>query len=257
MYYKFQQALLICLFVTAIQCVERIGKSSAEVAQFIKKFLPSDPFILEAGAFNGNDTKVFARFWPKSTIFAFEPVPEIYEIAKKNTAPFKNIRLYQLALSNKDGHATFFTSELSSKPGVPFGAGSLLSPENELKRHDARIVFPKKITVQQTTIDSWAKSQNVSHIDFMWLDMQGHELAALKHAKTILPTVKLIYIEVEFTEIYTGNPLYKDVKSWLESQGFSMLALDFDEKHAALGKAIKSGEPYFGNALFINKNILK
>ena len=113
-------------------------------------------------------------------------------------------------------------------------------------------MFPKKITVQQTTIDSWAKTSKYITYRFHVARYAGHELAALKHAKTILPTVKLIYIEVEFTEIYTGNPLYKDVKSWLEShrQGFSMLALDFDEKHAALGKAIKSGEPYFGNALF-------
>ena len=215
--------LVICLLTNSAQCIQRIGNSSIEVAQFVKKYLPENPFILEAGAFNGDDTKVFARFWPKSTIFAFEPVPEIYEIAKKHTASFKNVHVYPFALSDKDGHAEFFILELSSKPGIPFGAGSLLSPENELKRHDARIVFPKKITVQQTTIDNSAKSQKVSYIDFMWLDMQGHELTALIHAKTILPTVKLIYIEVEFVEIYTGNPLYKDVKIWLESQGFACL----------------------------------
>ena len=86
----------------------------------------------------------------------------------------------------------------------------------------------------------------------MWLDMQGAELAMLKGATDLLSTIKLIYTEVEFIEAYKDQPLYKDIKLWLESKGFQILALDFDEALALEGKVMPSTGNYWGNALFIN-----
>ena len=160
-----------------------------------------------------------------------------------------------MALSDKVGTAEFFISEFTWRPGLASGSGSLMTPHEHLK-FDETIIFPKKITVDTTTIDIWAKQNNVTHIDFMWLDMQGHELTALKSAKTILSTVKLIFTEVEFVEAYKDQPLYKDLKDWLMAQGFIILATDFDEDYAER-KDIKPGESYMGNVLFINEKFYK
>ncbi len=241
-------------FVTYANCTDkRIGTSSRQVTEFIKQYLPDNPVILEAGAYNGDDTAVFASVWPQGQVHAFEPVPSLYEKVKTKVAGLENVHVHPVALSDKVGTAAFFVSEHSSNPGAPWGSGSLLTPKPELNRRDRHITFPKKITVNTTTLDTWAKENRISAIDFMWLDMQGHELVALKHAKTILHTVKLIFIEVEFVGVYKDQPLYKDIKHWFATQGFKVLALDFSEQHAKQGKKIPVGQEYYGNALFINK----
>lgn len=245
---------VICIFITNIniQASLIIGNSSQEVATYVTKFLPEKPVIFEAGAYNGGDTMVFAQFWPEGEIHAFEPVPSLYDTVIQNTSQFKNVKVYPYALSDKKGSANFFLSEHVQLPGQIFAAGSLLSP-NAIP--DKEILFGKQIAVQTITIDQWATEHKVSHIDFMWLDMQGHELPALKHATTILPNVKLIFIEVEFVEAYKDQPLYWEVKDWLESKGFRILAADFDVNQVTQVNSMP-GNAYYGNVLFINGKLL-
>jgi len=45
----------------------------------IAKYLPVNPVIIEAGAYIGNDTLEMSKVWPKGRIYAFEPVPMLYE----------------------------------------------------------------------------------------------------------------------------------------------------------------------------------
>ena len=46
---------------------------------FIAQFLPENPVILEAGAHVGTDTVEMVNLWPKCTVYAFEPVPELFD----------------------------------------------------------------------------------------------------------------------------------------------------------------------------------
>src|SRR5271157_5468383 len=50
----------------------------------MKPLLQENPTIIEAGCCDGADTIRFKKVWPKSTIFTFEPNPDLYEIAKRN-----------------------------------------------------------------------------------------------------------------------------------------------------------------------------
>ena len=86
----------------------------------------------------------------------------------------------------------------------------------------------------------------IDHIDFMWLDMQGFELNALKNSQIAFNTT-LIYCEVEFIEFYEGQYLYHDVKEWLEANGFEIIAVDFDAAAAEVGDF---GGHSYGNILF-------
>jgi 2-O-methyltransferase len=238
--------------------IQHISKKASEVFNFIKPYLPNNPVILEAGAFDGTETKLMSQIWPLAQIHAFEPVPELFQKLKRTCHATKNINTYQLALSDKEGFAEFHISEWVANPGVSLQSGSLLTPKEHLK-YASQIVFPKKISVETISIDQWAKNNKVDHVDFMWLDMQGHELTALKYALSTLAKVKLIYTEVEFVKAYEGQALYKEVREWLCEQGFEVLAIDFDEKVASLGDAIPVGDgkgyDWFGNVLFIKKDM--
>src|SRR5579862_8337847 len=107
-----------------------------EILALAKKYLPDNPVIVEAGAFDGRDTRLLSQMWPTATIHSFEPVPEIYAILQKNTQDLPNVHTYPVGLSDTTGNALFYVSEKPSKPGKPFQAGSLRKPKERLKVSD-------------------------------------------------------------------------------------------------------------------------
>jgi FkbM family methyltransferase len=202
--------------------------------EFIKTFLPENPVIIEAGAHNGTDTIAMAKLWTNSHIYAFEPVRSIFDQLKSRTKSLKNVRCYQLALSDRSGTATFFVSS-----GQSDASSSLLPPQEHLTEHP-NVYFSEQIEISVTTLDKWAEENKIVNVDFLWLDMQGYELATLKASSVILKTVKVIYTEVCLRPLYQGCPLYPEVRDWLESQGFIVAREELAWKDA-------------GNVLFVRK----
>lgn len=214
-------------------------KHPNDALKIAARYLPENPVILEAGAYDGVDTLFMARSFPHAMIYSFEPIPYLYmQLHQKAKIIPNRIRTYQQALSDKDGVGTMYVSEEASSPNIPSQSSSLLAPKEHLV-YAKSVTFKNQINVSMTTIDSWAKKHGVEKIDCMWLDMQGFELNALKASPNILKTVKVILTEVEFVEAYEGQYLFKDVKEWLEGQGFTMVAEDFGEWG------------WFGDALFV------
>lgn len=200
----------------------------------IKPFLPDKPIILEAGAHSGKDTIRMKKFWPHSTIHVFEPIPSLFAQLQKRTQEYSEIFCYNTALANQVGTATMYLSS-----GRTDACSSLLPPQGLLQERPD-IVFEQTITVPTTTIDTWAQENNIDHIDFMWLDLQGTELSVLQGAPHILTTVRAIHTEINETERYTGNVLYTELQAFLEQHGF----------RAHLKAIHKYG---WGNALFVKE----
>jgi len=205
--------------------------------KYISKFLNVSPIIVEAGAYIGTDTCEMAKLWPKSMIYAFEPVPELFEQLKKNTAEFPNIICYEMALGDKTGNSTLFQSS-----GDSDGSSSILEPKEHLKHHP-NVKFEKKIEVKAITLKDWMRSNNIEKIDFLWFDLQGYELNVMKESKDEISKVSVIYTEVSITENYFGTALYPELRTWLKSLGF-------------LVKKEKIAWKDGGNVLFIKKQNL-
>lgn len=212
-----------------------------QILLYVMRYLPENPIIVEAGAFDGTDTRKMSVQWPHGTIHAFEPVPEIFAILEQHTNDLANVIRHQIALSDKNGSATFYVSEKPSKPGEPFQAGTLLKPKERLNY--SPITYPRTITVPTITLDTWAQQHTIDHIDFMWLDLQGLALPVLKGSINILKTVHALFVELEFIEAYEGQAQYEQVKDWLEAQGFTAIAQDFIDTKSWI----------YGNVLFVRK----
>ena len=82
----------------------------------------------------------------------------------------------------------------------------------------------------------------------LWLDLQGAELQALKGGEHLLSKVSVIITEVEFSELYENQPLYKEIKSWLEDHGFVLIGGTF--------KFPKDRNQHFGDAVFVKKHFV-
>ncbi len=204
----------------------------------LKELLPDNPIIIEGGAFIGNDTLRMAKTWPDGTIYAFEPIPEIFNHLYHNTKDYQNIYPIQLALGTQNGPSLFWPAQNPKKNRSPSQAGSLLPPKERLTWSD--ITFSEPIEIPTVTLASWVKEQQIDNIDFLWLDLQGYELPVMQASKSLIQQIPFIYTEVHFIEAYQGQAQYTEIKKWLESIGFTMIAKDFPEQP----------DWFFGNALF-------
>lgn len=152
-----------------------------------------------------------------------------------NTQGIGNIHCYPLALAGETGTATFYVCG-----GGGDASSSLLAPK-ETFTINPHVTFPETISVPTMTLDDWAEQHNFDRVDFLWLDMQGAELALLESSPVLLSRVQVIHLEVSIVELYEKNPLYTEVSDWLNRQGFE---LEVEEIIPASS----------GNALFLRRN---
>jgi hypothetical protein len=78
----------------------------------------------------------------------------------------------------------------------------------------------------------------------MKVDVQGAELDVLRGAERSLESARVIETEVEFQELYRGQPLFTDVDRFLRERGFGLWRLR-EIHHCGLSRAGR-GEPVFG-----------
>jgi FkbM family methyltransferase len=105
--------------------------------------------------------------------------------------------------------------------------GSLFEPNTPLLekfQNLAELVTPVAThPVSTTKIDDIAE---ITNIDFFKIDIQGGELAVFQNALKVLSETLVIQTEVEFLELYKGQPLFADVDTFLRSQGFKFHTFD-------------------------------
>jgi FkbM family methyltransferase len=202
----------------------------------IAQYLPKNPVIIEAGAHIGFDTEELARRFPEGTIYAFEPVPDIFKQLVERTHPYKNVHCIPFALSDKVGYFMMYVSS-----GLSDGSSSLFRPKSHLKDHPD-VIFDKTIHVPCITLDYWMKTTNIEKVDLLWLDMQGYELNALKAGTVVLESALAIYTEVNLKEVYEGAPLYGELRDWLEAHNYKVVTEELSWEDS-------------GNVLFVRNNI--
>jgi FkbM family methyltransferase len=108
-------------------------------------------------------------------------------------------------------------------------------------------------------LDSVAHGESL-HPDCLKADVQGAELDVLKGAVTVLASVKVMELEVEFNPQYLGQPLFSDVDAFARLQGFSLLGLrrTLWRRRAAVrrGASVAGGQIVHGDVLYYNERLL-
>lgn len=223
-----------------------------EALELVRCHLSENPVIIEAGAYEGKETSVFAQYWPQGHVHSFEPVERLYEIAARRVRSFPNVSIYPLGLGDLSGPQTIYLSTEAGNHWINriSMCSSFYRPKKHL--HYSETFFRGTEVVQMICLDEWARRNGVTHVDLLWLDIQGYELSALKAGIELLKTVSVVVCAMAFVEAYEGQPLYREVKTWLEEQGFLLVAGDFHFPRT---------EEFFGYGLFVrpesNKNLIK
>jgi len=81
-------------------------------------------------------------------------------------------------------------------------------------------IYSDIISVPCTTLEDYCNESNIEVVDFIKVDIEGHDLEAVLSLKDRLKYLKAIYMEVQIVPIYKDCPLYPEVKETLGDLGF-------------------------------------
>jgi len=176
--------------------------------------------IFDIGTQHGDTTLAFYNNFPDARIFGFEAEPTNFESSKRALARCSDrVDLIPNAVGQEDAIVQFNVATHD-------GAGSLLSFD-DTRFAEGPVETLRMIDVQQASLDSFCETRNIDKIDLCQMDVQGAELLVLQGAATLLSEkrIKLLSCEVLFTPVYSQQPYFWDVCSYLNEFGYGLYDL--------------------------------
>jgi FkbM family methyltransferase len=194
--------------------------------------------IFDIGACEGESSVRYSRQFPNARVCCFEPIPSNFKLIQHNIAEFEasKVQAFEICLSDKDGEAEFHVS--SGKPDEfngkdvdwEFGnKSSSLLPPDKLLATNKWLEFKNEIKVSTIKLDTFLSREKIDQIDFAHMDVQGAELMVLRGAGKKINVIKNIWLEVESIPLYEGQPVKKDVESFMSNLGYVKLIDTVDE----------------------------
>ena len=235
------------------QYIKQPSPIEAELKTLFKHDAPL--VIFEIGSCEGEDSIKYSRLFPNGSIFSFEPLPDNIELIEKNILKYEvnNILVFNKAVSSSNGTADFFVS--SGRPDNAIDSdwdygnksSSLLAPANH-KQLVNFIKFERKIEIETITLKSFCLANNINHIDFVHMDVQGAELMVLEGAEDFIESVKIIWLEVSKLDIYKDQPLADDIAAFMKKNNFILFK---DELYNIQGDQLYISNNYYSKSRII------
>ena len=181
--------------------------------------------IVDSGANIGQTVLYFATILPRARIFAYEPGRDAREWLEEG-----------IAANGFDG-VTVVPAGLSSAPG-----GAHLGSLGGAELHGAwnQIQTTEGEAIELVSLDQELERHGVGLVDFWKLDVEGHEIEALRGASGSLAARRIRAVYMELGEAQAESVTF------LGRHGYTGWDLDTSGRLKPLGKHLK-----WGNALFL------
>ncbi len=156
--------------------------------KYIKRNTKEGPVIFDVGANVGDYISAILTVFEKVEIYGFEPLEMNFNELRKRFLKNSQVKLIQAGL----GH-------LASKSKIHYDdkSGSLASMyERRIIHHN--ISLDKSVEIEIITLDDYCEQNQIKQIDFLKLDVEGHELAALNGSSKMITQGHIKYIQFEF-----------------------------------------------------------
>ena len=163
------------------------GIYERETTAYIKKNVKDGDVVLDLGSNLGYFTLLLARqVGDCGMVYAFEPHPEMFKILTKNVEMngYSNIKLYNVAVSDRVGTARFFINSRWAGVSALFGHS----------------LTERAILVDTLDIDSLL----LSGVSFVKIDTEGAEPLVLKGMRKTIDRSSDIKIILEFNPHVSG-----------------------------------------------------
>jgi len=149
--------------------------------------------IIDAGAYIGDSSFVFNRYFRPERIYAIEPDNNNYKILRESLIvnKMKNVVPLKLALYKRNGYLNFESGNFLSSALTNNEKGNL---------------------VKVVTIDTLVENLNLKRLDFVKMDIEGSEFDALKGSVGVLRTFKP---DLLIAVYHKGSHLF-EMPAWLK-----------------------------------------
>jgi FkbM family methyltransferase len=177
-----------------------------------RDLLSGDKFILVDVGATGGLQKEWVSATPLMKVIAFEPRPMAASLYSEIDAILLDVGLDKIP-GERELH-------------VAGGFSSCLQPDLEVWDRFGWPMPTGQLRVKTTTLDAVIRDQGLRFVDFLKLDTQGSELDILLGGPlTVRDMVIGMRIETSFIRHYHAQPLFADVDSHVQSQGFDLIDL--------------------------------
>ena len=238
--------------LSAIDVYEEIYEDNVYLLNDIQ--LHAGDVVFDVGANIGLFSKFASEKFPDLKIYAFEPIPQIFEAMNANLKDKPNIKMYNIGLSDseKDAEFNYYPKVSADSTSNPFDMEKQIDLFLQSYNKRAAKILPKKalryiigkklksmyktvkITCPLRTLSQMIEENHVEKIDLLKLDAENAErqvLAGIKDADW--EKIKQVAMEIHTTSP-DGETLVDDICDLFEAKGFKYV-LDTKSRFSFIG----------------------
>lgn len=160
--------------------------------------------FIDIGANLGNHSIFFSEFFNK--IYAFEPNKVIYSLLNFNTKEYKNIKTFNLGLSNNNTIKKIYYNNEN------YGGGSVFKENKSLFKN--KKIFTQNIKLKKLDNIKLGREK----VAIVKIDVEGHEYEVLRGMQKILASDSPILL-IEIDNIYNKN-LTRKIFNYLKKNNY-------------------------------------
>jgi len=178
--------------------------------------LPRPPkLVIDIGANKGLYTDTLRQRCPQAECFLFEPSPANAAFLRNKYANSALIHVYESALSDHGGLSTLFSNEAGS------GLASL--SKRRLNHFGIDMTLEERVNTSRFE-EVWRSEGRRERIDYVKIDVEGHELAVLRGFGKMISEVTLFQFEFGGTNIDTRT-YFQDFWYFFSKHDFRLLRI--------------------------------
>lgn len=167
----------------------------------------------------------------------FEPTKSCFETISKKFNSKHNVTLNNFGVSDSNAIAQIFYDKEQS------GLASLY--QRNLDSYNLQLNQSEEITLKR--IDEYIEEKNIEHIDFIKIDIEGHELKAFDGFGSYLNSDFIDYIQFEYGGAnLDSHSSLMEIYKFFEEKGFSVA------KMMPNGLEIRKYSPFMDNFMYSN-----
>ncbi len=187
----------------------------------LSQFLPENPVVIEAGAYEGRDTEYLAKKLRLAQIYTVEPLTTAFPTLLKKVQFYPNVKTFNVALDEVTGSKDFYICHGTNGESPVFEFhSSLLRPIGSSAIH---LLGPIEV-VPCVSLFDFCEAEQIKKVDMLWLSTEGNELQILKGAGELLNQVSLIYVRTQLYPTRESITLFEDLRKFMEGNGFILLS---------------------------------
>lgn len=169
--------------------------------------------IIDIGANEGQFADKIRLLFPNAYIYAFEPLPSVFEKLKDNFKEDKKFTAVNLGLGEQKSVLPLNENEYSP-------SSSFLNLTDVHTKNFEEAVKTKELNVNVEKLDEVFTAKQIELPLLVKIDVQGFEDKVIRGGINTLQKASVIICELSFVELYKGQALFEDILHLITQMGF-------------------------------------